>query len=263
MKPNKSILDIAILTAGRVDLFSKCVDAILPEMKPEYKITVCNNGSPSSEYEEIYKKLPLGSVVKRNNKNEDYSVGCNIAMKAGNAPLILLVTDDVFLHPDTVSKLIKTMDGPSIGICGLKLLFPEDSTDKGRPAGKVQHVGLASNIRGEIIHPLVGWSSNNPKCNVSQEVLGVTGACFIIRRNLFQRIGGFNPIYGKGYYEDLELCLQARELGAKIWVNTEATATHGVGQTFQKEGNSPIRENQMIFMGRWGSKLSWSEFNHW
>ena len=64
---NSIILDIAILTAGRVDLFEKCVDAILAEMRPNYKIHVCNNGHPSKEYEEAYKKLPQGSVIKRIN----------------------------------------------------------------------------------------------------------------------------------------------------------------------------------------------------
>ena len=125
---SKPLLDIAILTAGRVDLFEKCLNSILPEVKPEYKIQVCNNGHPSSEYEDLYKNLPQGSTVKRNNVDNGFSVGANTVMNSGNAPLILFVTDDVFLHNGTIEKLLMTMDDPSIGQCGLKLLFPEDST---------------------------------------------------------------------------------------------------------------------------------------
>jgi len=260
----KPLLDIAILTAGRVDLFEKCVDAILLEMTPEYKIHVCNNGHPSSEYETIYKKLPVGSTIKRNNTDGGFGAGANAAIKSGNAPLILFVTDDVFLHAGTVDKLIRTMDDPSIGECGLKLLFPEDSTEAGRPAGKVQHVGLASNIRGDMIHPLVGWSPDNPKCNISREVLGVTGASFIVRRNLFNKAGGFDPVYGKGYYEDMELSFRIRSLGGRVYINTEATATHGVGQTFKREkAPPPMQQNQMIFKSRWISQMAWSEWDVW
>ncbi len=62
-------LDIAILTAGRVDLFEKCVDTLLPLMKPEYRIHVWNNGSNNDEYEQIYKKLPHNSKVIKNRQN--------------------------------------------------------------------------------------------------------------------------------------------------------------------------------------------------
>src|SRR3990167_1809841 len=187
---SRILLDIAILTAGRVDLFEKCLNSILPEMKPEYKIQVCNDGHPSSKYEEVYKLLPSGSTIKRNNKAGGFSVGANTVMSSGNAPLILFVTDDVFLHTGTIDKLIRTMDDPSIGQCGLKLLFPDDSIDPHRPAGRVQHIGMASTIRGDMVHPLIGWTSENPKCNISREIIASTGASFIIRRNVFKAVRG-------------------------------------------------------------------------
>lgn len=264
----KPILDIAILTAGRVDLFSKCVDAVLKEMRPEYKIYVCNNGSPSAEYEEIYKRLPDGSVIKRNNKREGFGVGANMAIKAGNAPLVLFVSDDVFIHSGTVSKLMETMKDPSIGVCGLKLLFPEDSTDPTRPAGKVQHIGIASNIRGNMVHPLIGWSPDNPKCCVSRDVLAVGGASFMVRRLSFQRAGGFDPIYGAGYFEDMELSMQIKASnpvgqGGRIYVNADATATHCVGGTFKNEKESPIQQNSLIFKSRWMKYIPFSEWVVW
>jgi GT2 family glycosyltransferase len=225
---------------------------------------VCNNGHPSREYEEVYKKLPVGSVVKRNNTDGGFAVGANSAMNSGNAPLILFVTDDVFIHPGTIMKLVETMMDSSISQCGLKLLFPEDSTDQARPAGMVQHIGMATNIRGEMIHPLMSWNPNHPKCNVSREVIAVTGASFIIRREVFKRVGGFSLAYGKGYYEDVDLSLHIRSQGGKIWVNTEATATHGVGQTFKNEKTPiPIEQNRMIFMSRWKKDLVWTDWDVW
>lgn len=264
-KSNKPLLDIAIVTAGRVDLFNQCVDTLLPLLKPEYRVQVYNDGRPSPEYEEVYKKLPEGSVIKRSNQNQGFPVAANSAIRAGNAPLVLFVTDDIFIQPGAIETLIKRMDDPTIGMCGYKFLFPEDSTDPNRPAGKVQHVGLGINIKGDVIHPLIAWSSDNPKCNVSRDVPAVTGASFIVRRSVFNQARGFNTIYGRGYYEDADLCMTIRSLGYRVFIDTEALAYHGVGQTFAIHQDNPpnLRQNASIFQSRWLNKLEWSDWIYW
>lgn len=265
MKQNKPTLDIAVLTAGRVDLFEKCIQSILLQMKPEYRIQVCNNGHPSKEYEEVYKLLPQGSIIKRVNQKGGFSYGANTVIRAGNSPLILFITDDVFLHDGAIEALLKRMEDSTIGQCGYKLLFPEDSTDPNRPAGRVQHIGMAVNIRGDMVHPLIGWSPDNPKCNVSREVVAVTGASFIIRRSVFNRIGGFDTAYGMGYYEDTHLSFSVREAGFRVFIDTQATATHGVGQTFKSvpPESIPFQRNQLLFRSKWLSRMSWSDWESW
>lgn len=263
-KSKTTILDIALLTAGRVDMFTKCVDALLPEILPDYRVHVHNNGHPSKEYEEVYKKLPGDSVIIRSNQPSGFPNGANTVIRSGNAPIVLFVTDDVFLRPGAITSLLSRMSDTSIGQCGLKLVFPEDSIDPIRPAGKVQHIGMASNIRGEMIHPLIGWSQDNPKCNIPREVLAVTGASFMIRRNVFNRVGGFDPAYGKGYFEDMDLSFKIRASGYRVFVETEAVATHVVGQTFKNQ-QEPVsfQQNAATFKIRWFSSTPWSEFEIW
>lgn len=260
---NKPILDIALLTAGRSDLFSKCVDSVLPQMRPEYRIYVHNNGHPSAEYEEIYKRLPEGSKIIRSNHMTGFSDGANKVINAGQSPLVLFITDDVFLWDGAIDRLLDRMRDNGIGQCGYKLLFPHDSEDRARPAGKVQHIGMASSIRGDMLHPLMGWDATNPKCNISREVLAVTGASFIIRREVFKRVRGFDTIYGKGYYEDMDLSFKVRSAGYRVFVDTSAVATHAVGQTFQNEKDIPFFQNQQIFKSRWAPYMAWSEWEMW
>lgn len=263
MKSNRPLLDIAILTAGRNDLFEKCIDAILPQMKSEYRIQVYNNGSPSEKYEEVYKKLPEGSVIRRSNQNGGFSVGANAVIKLGDAPLVLFVTDDIFIQEGAIDNLIRVMDDPTIGISGYKFVFPKDSTDPSRPAGKVQHIGLGISVKGDVVHPLIGWSADNPKCNVSRDVQAVTGASFIVRRAVFNKAGGFNPTYGLGYYEDADLCLTIRSWGFRVHIDTVPQAEHGVGQTFahiQDKSLIPMQKNQQIFQNRWVGKLVWDDY---
>jgi GT2 family glycosyltransferase len=257
-----SLLDICVLTAGRVDLFNKCIDIILPVMKPEYSLYVFNNGSPSPEYTEAYKKIP-DAKIKQTNQNIGYPAGANTVIRMGNSPLALFVSDDIYLDSTTIDTLLMRMDDPSIGICGLKLIFPKDSTDPNRPAGKVQHVGHAINIGAQIVHPLIGWSPENPKCCVSRDVISVTGACFIIRRKIYQLAGGFNESYGKGYFEDVDLCMTIKKLGHRVFIDTDATATHGVAETFKVRKDDPppdLRHNYGIFQSRWGKYLQWTDY---
>lgn len=261
---NNILLDIAILTAGRMDLLSKCIDHILPQKQNNYKIHVHNNGHPSKEYEEVYKKLPLGSKIIRSNQMSGFGDGANKVIRSGNAPLVLFVTDDIFINPGAIEILLRRMDDQSIGQCGYKFTFPLDSTDPTRPAGKVQHLGLASNIKGDPIHPLIGWSPENPKCCISREVLAVTGASFIIRRTVFNRVGGFDPVYGRGYFEDIDLSFKIRANGFRVFVDTDATATHGVGQTFKDlKEPLPLYQNQMVFKSKWMQYTPWSEWEIW
>lgn len=264
MKKNSQKLDIAILTAGRVDLFAKCVESVLRQIEPEYRIFIHNNGHPSKEYEEVYKQLPESSRIIRSNQMTGFGDGANKVIKAGYAPLVLFITDDIFLWDGVIDILLSRMEDKSIGQCGYKFLFPSDSTEKSRPAGKVQHVGMASNIRGDMIHPLIGWDADNPKCCISREVLAVTGASFIIRRDVFNRVGGFDPIYGRGYYEDMDLSFKVRSAGYRVFVDTTAVATHGVGQTFKDlKEPLPIYQNQQVFKLRWSGSMAWSEWTMW
>jgi GT2 family glycosyltransferase len=180
----------------------------------------------------------------------------------GSAPLILFLNDDCVLTENAIEKMVETMKDELVGVCGAKLLFPLSSTSPQRPAGHVQHVGMALTIRGDVIHPLVGWSADNPKCCVSRNVFSVTGACMMTRRILFNRIGGFDPSYGMGTYEDVQYCAQIRSLGLRVYVNCEAKGWHYAGATQEKKKVSyPLQINALTFKGRFMNSplMSWGD----
>jgi GT2 family glycosyltransferase len=152
-------------------------------------------------------------------------------------------------------------DKPDVVLCGLRLLFPPNSTDASRPAGKVQSVGHTIDLRGEVLHPFMGWSADNPKTTVSGYRVSVTGASFMVRRGAFRAIQGFSEEYGTGYFEDVEMCLRLGAAGGKIYVDTNAVAYHYVGATFIKrdEGNS-FQQNKLKFRDRNRTLISWTDW---
>lgn len=264
-RDSQAQVDIVITTAGRFDCLKECLSALDKQEGVSFSIYIVDIASDPEERianQDIFD----GHVSKRLQQNVGFPSGANEGARMGSAPLILFLGDDVTLQVGALLKMVQRMENETIGVCGAKLLFPPTSTSPQRPAGKVQHVGLALNIRGEIIHPLIGWSPDNPKTCISREVLATTGACFMVRRNLFSKIGGFDLAYGLGTFEDVEMCFRVREMGFRIFVDTDAVAYHYVGATVEKKQSGfPLQQNSVTFRSRWGGTpyMLWDEWSFW
>jgi GT2 family glycosyltransferase len=225
----------------------------------------CPPDDTVSKYNEVIKKLPSTAVILRHaGQMWGFPMAANKVMKQGISPLQLFISDDVILQPNCINTLIRRMDDPTIGLCGLKLLFPDTSTEPGRPAGKVQHVGHVMNIRGEIEHIFVGWDADHPKTCISRDCCSVTGAAFIVRRFLFTKAHGFYEGYGRGTFEDVDLCITIRNLGSRIFIDTEALAYHYVGATVKLLGKGfPLMENKMLLQQRHINDFAWDSWEVW
>jgi len=256
------MVDIVIPTGGRFDMLEKCINAIREYATIPVSITIVDDAS-DKEKKAKYKHLFDGALsnnvvqinVRRNEIQQGFSASCNAGAKMGTAPLICFMNDDITVTSTYFDNLIKAMEDKSIGICGAKLLFPENSTDEKRPGGKVQHIGLALDITAGAVHPLIGWSANNPKTCVTREVFATTGALLTIRRPIFNQLGGFDIIYGKGYWEDVDLCLRVRQKGYKIVVDCSLIAYHytSASSEINSQFASNFQTNAMTFRSRWGN----------
>ena len=256
---------IVIEVYGRFVLLEKCLDA-LPEAAGDisYNVVLVDNNSPEKgEADAFYARYPKATVI-RNKENLGFPRACNMGAKRKASPLLFFLNSDAIMHSRSIWHMVKAMDDPQVGVVGAKLLYPDDSKDPNRPAGKVQHVGHAIDISGRLDHIFMGWSPDHPKVLSMNEVVAVTGAAFMTRRNLFTRVGGFDESYGVGYYEDVDYCFSIAGLGFKIRVVQDAVGVHYTSATTNKYGiRAPMLLNQSIFMSKWGSKISWTDWQYW
>lgn len=267
----KPDIDIVITTGGRCDMLAKCLDALYREADTaRLSIYIINNATPAEEYQqnvELFSKREGSHVcdfkVKHLQQGLGFPAANNEGARMGSAPLIMFLNDDVELQEGAVHKVVDNFLDESLGVIGIKLLFPPNSTSPIRPAGKVQHVGMGLNIRGEPVHPLSGWSADHPKANVARDVICVTGACLTIRRSLWNKVGGFGLEYGMGTFEDVDLCFKVRAVGKRIIVNVDAVGYHYTGSTAEKKKIAfPLGQNRMIFQTKWGNSgmMYWSDY---
>src|SRR5207302_5123515 len=95
---------------------------------------------------------------------------------------------------------------PQAGLVGSKMLYPD---------GTIQHAGIVIDQDGHPRHIYVGFPGDHPAVNKSRRMQMVTGGCFLIHREAFERAGRFDTAYQNGF-EDVDLCLKVRDLGYEV-----------------------------------------------
>jgi GT2 family glycosyltransferase len=269
------LVSIIIPSYQRFDLLQKCLNAI-PDAFGDisYEVILIDNGSPKVELDKFIKTsvLPCNTRPVYFPENKGFPYACNYGANLAHGALLFFLNNDVIMEKGSGEILVRNMDDPAIGVAGMKLLFPSDEelneanlkhSNVQRAPNRVQHVGLATNIRGQVIHMYLGWSADNKRVNRVRDVYAVTGAALMTRRNLFREVGGFDPIYGAGTYEDVDLCLKVRDKGLNIVVDVCSVGKHYAGATAEKYNMAfPLNQNKQIFEQKWYNKLIYTEWNY-
>ncbi len=259
-------LDIVICVYNRFDLLYKCLKAI-PEAAGDvsYNVVLVDNASIEGADEFYSSEAWKGMTIIRNKQNMGFPAASNMGAKRKQSPFILMLNSDVILYPGSISKLIACFDNPKVGVASMKLLFPPDDcaglNTNIRPAGKIQHVGLETNIRGEFTHVFVGWDADHPKANKFREPYAVTGAALMTKRSIWNKVGGFRLEYGLGTWEDVDYCLSVRALDYTVVIDPTAVGIHYTGATAEKyQIPYPMDLNRLTFLQKWAGKINYTEY---
>lgn len=266
-----SLVDVIICVYGRFDLLERCL-ASIPDAFGEisYRIILVDNFSPNQEEANKFyaSHSDVGKII-RNKKNIGYAPANNLGVRNSYSPLLFFLNSDVILDKGSVTHLIDNLGDEKIGVAGMFLTFPEDVNamglrPMGRPVGKVQHVGMETNIHGQFIHMYIGWSADNPRVLARRECYAVTGAALLTRRSLFERFKGFDEQYLQGTFEDADFCMNVRQAGYNIVVDLNAHAVHYTGASAESANVSfPVSDNQLKFIQKWKSQIKYSEYLAW
>lgn len=166
---------------------------------------------------------------------EGFAVTCNKGAKAeAKADLLVFLNDDTIPQPGWLEPLVEAAQRH--GIAGAHLIYPDGST---------QHSGVFLRRQPELT------AYNRKRPAPSGEVPCVTGACLAIRRDLWDQLGGFDEGFVNGY-EDVDLCLRAREAGHSVWFCAESVVIHLESQSPPDLRFGHAAENIDLLQQRWG-----------
>ena len=184
------------------------------------------------------------ATVHRNPANVGFGPNCNAGAKVARGNVLLFVNQDVYGVPEWSQgwdvALRAAFDDPAVGIVGVRLLFPD---------GRVQHAGGRFDAALQPYHPCLGWTQvNHPEVATGRDMPWVTGAAIAVRRWVWEALGGFDPVYERGYFEDVDLCRRAWAKHIKVRYEPGVTFIHSVGSS---GGNPLFMKNALVFKQRW------------
>ena len=238
-------LSIVVPVYGNWWLTERCLrelERLRDASSTQFETIVVDNASPDETPESIA-AFPWVRYV-RNETNLNFAGACNAGVRLARAPVALLLNNDAYPIGDALTPLAAAFDRAEVAIAGGALFFED---------GVTQAAGL-------VVLPNAHWHyacrSLPPDLDAvrrSGDALGVSGAAMAVRTRWFVESGGFDESFVNGF-EDVDLCLRARERGLAIAYVAGARFAHYEAASagrFEREA-----ENERRFYARWSASMS-------
>jgi GT2 family glycosyltransferase len=226
---DRNKVSIIIPTKNNYQIIKRCVDSILQFTDyRNYEIVLVDSGSSDPRVKRFYSKLlnKDNVVITYMDEEFNYSRANNLgAMKASGELLLFLNNDMEVLVRGWLSEMIQWVKRSGVGAVSAKLLFPD---------GTIQAFGTVIGMLGLGHHVFRGMPENSDSIFGStmwyRNMMAITGACMLIRREVFQGVGQFNTDY-KIVFSDVDISLKIIEAGYRILCTPYARLTHHEGKT--------------------------------
>jgi GT2 family glycosyltransferase len=240
-------------------LLSRCVETLLAADYPNQEILIVDTGSVTPEALAVNARLeqrPGVRLLHWDRKPFNYAAVNNFAARQARGEVLAFINDDTeVITPDWLERMLEHALRPEVGAVGAKLLYPN---------GAVQHAGIVLGITEHHCgHYLNGALGDAPgyanRLAAVQNLSAVTGACLVMRRAVFEDVGGFDEQFA-GDYNDVDLCLRLRRRGLQVIWTPHARLVHHQCQTRGHIIN-PARHAQLVlerllFLERWGEEIA-------
>lgn len=202
---NKLVSIIIINYNGR-EYLEKCIRSILKNSYRNYEIIVVDNASSDGTEEMIKKNFGSLSLLKmiKLDKNYGPSHARNEGVKISGGEIISFLDNDTETDPDWITNALKYFEGDKkIGLLQCKLLLLEDPK-------KIDYAGEYISQLGFLVHAAPYGSEDKGQYDKNSEILAAKSAGMFIRKDVFNKIGGFD--------DDYFIFVEETDLGWRTWL---------------------------------------------
>lgn len=232
---DNSLISITIPSKDNCKILKRCLSTLVEVTDyPHYEIILVDNGSSEqelmciremiSEVQEDYDlkwadddepKQPLSIQHIYQKADFNFSAMCNLGAKTAKGEYLLFLNDDMeIIEPSWLRKMKEQATLCHVGAVGAKLYYPKAEQEKEAPY-RIQHVGITNMGIGPA-HKLAGMKDERDLYHghnlVTYNMLAVTAACLLVRKEYFWEVGGFDEALAVAY-NDVELCFKLYEKG--------------------------------------------------
>jgi hypothetical protein len=152
-----------------------------------------------------------------------------------------------------LDALVAELDSePSVAVAGSKLLFPNDT---------VQHAGVVVCQDGNPRHIYAGFPADHPAVSRPRRFQAVTAASMLVRRDAFERVGGFDPAF-RNSLEDTDLCMRLGQLGYEVRYCPGSVVYHLESVSRERRADEAAA-NARVFKERWDGTAERDDLRHY
>lgn len=243
---NEPKVTIIIPTKNNKTILKRCIDSL--ENNTNYKnfeIIIIDNDSTDKKTLDYYASLDYNIISYKDNFN--FSKMNNLGAKKAQGDYILCLNDDTkAIDPNWLTEMVSICQQNDVGIVGAKLLHSN---------GTIQHAGVVFLKSGSGFHTFENILENNMGFfnmhNVIRNFSAVTGACLLIKKSIFDKIGGYGDNFDL-FYGDADLCLKTIKAGFHVVYTPFARLLHEGSTTIKKNSESFFAiENHYDFIKKW------------
>lgn len=193
-------------------------------------------------------------VVDNTDNNRGFSAACNIGARTAKGMYLYFLNPDTIVTPESIETLLETIESdPQIGIVAPQLLNERKNAYRSYSIQPCWYSFLILNsfvrdyLPQKILQELDPYQ--NDALQIAKNVEAVSGAALLIRKGIFEKIGGFDTQLFL-YWEDFEICKKVLELNLKIFYQPEAKIIHtGGGATKDRAAAQKLfQQSRYIFM---------------
>lgn len=229
-------LSVVIVNWNSGELLNKCVASVLDSANNsgiKTSVIIVDNNSTDKSLDSIY----TNSMIKvlKLKKNYGFARACNFAVRNSEAQYILFLNPDASLNSNTLKAALDVISKTEIDVLGVKQIDKNGSIQKGcarRPTllnFVFETIGISSFLPKIFkSYKMLDWDHS-----VSKEVYHVIGSFYLLERELFNKIGGFDERFFL-YYEDYDLSTRINKDGGKVYYSSDIEVFHEGGGTSKK-----------------------------
>ncbi|MFG0329808.1 MAG: glycosyltransferase family 2 protein [Phycisphaerales bacterium] len=224
-------LSILVVSYNTRDMTLACLRSVFDSIDLEStEVIVLDNASSDGSADAIAAECPDARLI-RSETNLGFAGGNNRAASEARGEFLLLLNPDTVVLDDAIRRLLTFAEArPDAGIWGGRTIFADGSLNPASCWRRMTTWSLVCQAAGltklgpnfEWLNPEAygGWRRDSER-----EVDIVSGCFFLIRRSLWEALGGFDEAFFM-YGEEADLCLRARRRGAQPVVTPDATIVH-------------------------------------
>lgn len=252
------LVSLLIPTRNGLKFLQRCVDSILGKTDyPNYEILIIDNGSDDPATLAYFKTVAAKKSVRviPYDAPFNYSAINNFAAQQAKGTVLGLLNNDLeVIHADWLNEMVAQALRPAIGCVGAMLYYPNDT---------VQHAGVIIGLGGVAGHAFRDFNRGTEgvfnRARLVQNYGAVTAACLIIRKEIFDQVGGLDEKHLAVAFNDVDFCLKVRAAGyLNLWtpfaeLYHHESASRGVEDTPEK--HERFRGEVETMMQRWAKEL--------